>query len=62
MENCTLEGMVNVSDIQQVQQFAIETQGKSHYVQNHSKRLPVCVLHPLMTTEIIINKEYSECN
>jgi len=27
MDNCTLEGMVNVSDIQQVQQFAIETQG-----------------------------------
>jgi hypothetical protein len=27
MENGTLEGMVNVSDRQQVQQFVIETQG-----------------------------------
>jgi hypothetical protein len=27
MANGTLEGMVNVSDIEQVQQFATETQG-----------------------------------
>jgi len=27
MENCTLEGMVNISHIEQVQQFATETKG-----------------------------------
>ena len=58
MENGTLEGMVNVSECNNLQLKHKE----SHYVQNNSKCLPVCVLQPLMTTEIIINNEYLECN